>query len=76
MKATRDASCRTITITELPKMFNDPEDGTTLRNSLEEITIVVNYRGDTNIVGRAIVLDNLLIPLIVDAINATETKHE
>jgi hypothetical protein len=74
MKATREVSSRTVTITELPYLFKDPKEGTMLRNSLDEITIVVNYRGDSNFVGRAIVLDNLLLPLIVDAINATQTQ--
>jgi hypothetical protein len=74
VKATRDVSSRTITVTELPVMFKDPSDGTTLRNSLDEITIVLNYRGVTNVNGRALVLDNLLIPLILDAINATQTQ--
>lgn len=70
MKAAHHISSRTITVTELPAMFKD-RDGTTLRNDLEEITIVVNYRGDNNFVGRAIVLDNLLLPLIVNAINSS-----
>jgi hypothetical protein len=76
MKATRNVASRSITVSELPKLFKDPGGGTVIRNSLDEITIVINYRGSTNLVGRAIVLDDLLLPLIVNAINATDVKQE
>lgn len=65
MKVTRELGSRTLSFTELPdKRLTDGEP-----NAVRELEIHVNYSGEGS--GRkGIVLDNVIVPAIVNAINA------
>lgn len=75
MKVSREIGSRTLVLSDLPTNYGD-EVARSNSKLFDKFDIVINYTGKPN-GQKAIVLDNVIIPLIVDSLRGVdkESKH-